>query len=130
MKKILVTASIMDVVVLAGRAASAGNEALKDQSQTSVISSIVEGKSANVDVQAGYCAADKVSFTDSSLELWSYQYDHATPQAINFVPVLNLLAHGGDVKKKTPPVLLDENGIVKKCTLAESSDVVRGGIAQ
>jgi outer membrane protein assembly factor BamE (lipoprotein component of BamABCDE complex) len=130
MKKIPVAVSIAVSAVLAGCAVSAGNEALKDQSQTSVGSSIVEGKSTTADVQAAFGSANKVSFTDAGLEIWNYEFDHATPQATNYVPVLNLLAHGANVEKKTLTVLFDERGIVKKYTFAESSNVVRGGIAQ
>jgi outer membrane protein assembly factor BamE (lipoprotein component of BamABCDE complex) len=130
MRKILVAASVAALAALAGCAVSAGNEALKDQNQTSVGSSIIESKSTKADVQAVFGSANKVSFTDSGLEVWSYEYAHATPQAINYVPVLNLLAHGADVKKKTLTVLFDDKGVVKKCTFAESSDVVRGGLAQ
>lgn len=130
MKKILAAVSIAASAVLAGCAVSAGNEALKNQSQTSVGSSTVEGKSTKADVQAAFGSANKVSFTDTGLEIWNYEFDHATPQAINYVPVLNLLAHGANVEKKTLTVLFDEKGIVKKYTFAESSNVVRGGIAQ
>lgn len=130
MEKILVVVSIAASAVLAGCAVSAGNEAPKDQSQTSVGNSIVEGKSTRADVQAAFGSANTVSFTDTGLEIWSYEFDHAMPRAINYVPVLNLLAHGANVEKKTLTVLFDEKGIVKKYTFAESSNVVRGGIAQ
>ncbi|RQR98592.1 hypothetical protein [Burkholderia sp. Bp8991] len=130
MRKILVAASVAASAVLAGCAVSAGNEALRDQSQTSVGNSIVEGKSTKVDVQTAFGSANKVSFTDAGLEIWNYEFDHATPQAINYVPVLNLLAHGANIEKKTLTVLFDEKGIVKKYTFAESSNVVRGGIAR
>ncbi|MDR6203258.1 hypothetical protein [Paraburkholderia graminis] len=130
MRKILVAVSIAASSVLAGCAVSAGNEALRDQSQTSVGNSIVEGKSTKADVQTAFGSANKVSFTDAGLEIWSYEFDHVTPQAINYVPVLNLLAHGANVEKKTLTVLFNEQGIVKKYTFAESSNVVRGGIAR
>ncbi len=130
MRKILVVVLITASAVLAGCAVSAGNEALKDQSQTTVGNSIVEGKTTKADVQAAFGSANKVSFTDAGLEIWNYEFDHATPQAINYVPVLNLLAHGANVEKKTLTVLFDEKGFVKKYTFAESSNVVRGGIAQ
>jgi hypothetical protein len=130
MKKILVVVSIAASAVLGGCCVSAGNEALKDQSQTSVGNSIVEGKSNKADVQTAFGSANKVSFTDAGLEIWSYEFDHATPRAINYVPVLNLPVHGANVEKKTLTVLFDERGIVKKYTFAESSNVVRGGIAQ
>jgi outer membrane protein assembly factor BamE (lipoprotein component of BamABCDE complex) len=130
MREILVVVSIAASAVLVGCAVSAGNEALRDQSQTSVGSSIVEGKSTKADVQTAFGSANKVSFTDAGLEIWNYEFDHATPQAINYVPVLNLLAHGANVEKKTLTVLFNEQGIVKKYTFAESSNVVRGGIAR
>ncbi|RAS32063.1 hypothetical protein [Paraburkholderia bryophila] len=130
MRKILVVVSITASAVLAGCAVSAGNVALKDQSQTTVGNSIVEGKTTKADVQAAFGSATKVSFTDAGLEICNYEFDHATPQAINYVPVLNLLAHGANVEKKTLTVLFDEKGIVKKYTFAESSNVVRGGVAQ
>jgi hypothetical protein len=85
MKKILVAVSIATSTVLAGCAVSAGNEALRDQSQTSVGNSIDEGKLTRADVQAAFGSANKVSFTDAGLEIWNYEFDHATPQAINYL---------------------------------------------
>lgn len=129
MKKTFVVASVLLAALLAG-CATAGNEHLKGVSQQSVSQTIAEGKTTKADVAAAFGSANKVSFTDSGLEIWSYEYAHATPKVINFVPVANLFAHGADVAKKTLTVLFDDKGIVKKYTFAETNDVVKGGIAQ
>ncbi|AQH05951.1 hypothetical protein A9R05_44160 (plasmid) [Burkholderia sp. KK1] len=129
MKKISFLVPVIVAAMLAG-CATAGNEHLESASQETVGASIVQGKSTKADVSNAYGAANKVSFTDSGLEIWTYEYAHATPKAINFVPVANLFVHGADVQKKSLTVLFDDKGVVKKFTFAASNDVVKGGIGQ
>lgn len=128
MKKTLFLVPVVVAVFLSGCAATAGNEALKDVSQQTIDAKITEGKSTKADVQAAYGAPNKVSY-DNGLEVWNYEYARATPQAVNFIPVVNLFARAADVNKKTLTVLFDDKGVVKKYSYAASQNVVKGGLA-
>ncbi|MBU9384709.1 outer membrane protein assembly factor BamE domain-containing protein [Burkholderia gladioli] len=125
----LLIATLSAATLLTG-CATTGNEHLESATQTSVQSQITQGKSTKQDVQDAFGSPNKTTFTDSGFEIWTYELAHATPHAINFVPIVGAFAHGADVRKKTLTVLFDDSGVVKKYTFAETTDVARGGIGQ
>ncbi|WP_257828187.1 outer membrane protein assembly factor BamE domain-containing protein [Burkholderia glumae] len=125
---LLLSAAVL-TALLAG-CATTGNERLEGTTQQSVKSQIEEGKTTKDEVQNVFGSPNKTTFTDSGLEIWTYELAHATPHAINFVPIVGAFAHGADVKKKTLTVLFDDKGVVKKYTFAETTDVAKGGIGQ
>lgn len=124
--------SVLAALALTGLAGctTTGNQRLESENQQSVAASLVEGKTTKADVTKLYGSANQVKFTESGLEIWTYDYAHATPKAINFVPVVGLFARGADVAKKTLTILFDDRDVVKKFTFAETSDVVKTGIGQ
>ncbi len=128
-KTTLLFTTLATAVLLAG-CATTGNERLEAATQTSVHTQLQEGKSTKQDVQDAFGSPNKTTFTDSGLEIWTYQLTHATPHAINFVPIVGAFAHGADVRRKTLTVLFDDAGVVKKYTFAETTDVAKGGIGQ
>ncbi|WP_257744788.1 outer membrane protein assembly factor BamE [Burkholderia glumae] len=128
-KQTLLITTISAAVLLAG-CATTGNERLEAASQASVQAQIQQGKTTKHEVQDAFGSPNKTTFTDSGLEIWTYELAHATPHAINFVPIVGAFAHGADVRKKTLTVLFDDNGTVKKYTFAETTDVAKGGIGQ
>lgn len=125
----LLIATLSAATLLTG-CATTGNEHLESATQASVQSQITQGKSTKQDVQDAFGSPNKTTFTDSGFEIWTYELAHATPHAINFVPIVGAFAHGADVRKKTLTVLFDDSGVVKKYTFAETTDVARGGIGQ
>ncbi|WP_186087384.1 outer membrane protein assembly factor BamE domain-containing protein [Burkholderia gladioli] len=125
----LLIATLSAATLLTG-CATTGNEHLESATQTSVQSQITQGKSTKQDVQNAFGSPNKTTFTDSGFEIWTYELAHATPHAINFVPIVGAFAHGADVRKKTLTVLFDDSGVVKKYTFAETTDVAKGGIGQ
>ncbi|MCM2541805.1 outer membrane protein assembly factor BamE domain-containing protein [Burkholderia glumae] len=128
-KQTLLITTISAAVLLAG-CATTGNERLEAASQASVQAQIQQGKTTKQEVQDAFGSPNKTTFTDSGLEIWTYELAHATPHAINFVPIVGAFVHGADVRKKTLTVLFDDNGTVKKYTFAETTDVAKGGIGQ
>ncbi|WP_186135067.1 outer membrane protein assembly factor BamE domain-containing protein [Burkholderia gladioli] len=125
----LLIATLSAAALLTG-CATTGNEHLESATQTSVQSQITQGKSTKQDVQDAFGSPNKTTFTDSGFEIWTYELAHATPHAINFVPIVGAFAHAADVRKKTLTVLFDDSGVVKKYTFAETTDVAKGGIGQ
>ncbi|CAE6822373.1 hypothetical protein R70006_06264 [Paraburkholderia domus] len=128
MKKTAAIALLAATVALAG-CASAGNQVLRNADQNQIDQHIVRGKTTKSDVTTFLGAADAVSFTDSGNEIWTYAFAKTTSKAINFIPVVGLLAGGENVDKKTLTILFDDKGVVKKSTYAASSGEVRTGLA-
>ncbi|KML57029.1 lipoprotein [Burkholderia cepacia] len=128
-KNTFLIVTLSAAALLAG-CATTGNEHLENVTQSSVQAQIQQGKSTKQDIQDAFGSPNKTTFTDSGLEIWTYELAHATPHAINFVPIVGAFAHGADVRKKTLTVLFDDSGGVKKYTFSETTDVAKGGIGQ
>ncbi len=110
--------------------ATAGNERMKDQTQSSVAQQIVEGKTTKAEVQASMGNANTVTFTDGGSEIWTYKYSRATPQAKNFIPIVSLFSSGADVTTKELVVMFDKSNIVSKYSMRETTEEVKSGFAQ
>jgi outer membrane protein assembly factor BamE (lipoprotein component of BamABCDE complex) len=110
--------------------ATAGNEKMKDQTQSTIQQQITEGKTTKAEVQAALGNATTVSFTDAGNEIWTYQYSRATPQVQNFIPIVDLFIRSIDVKTKELVVMFDKNNIVSKYTMREINQVVKSGLTQ
>ncbi|HEP6430808.1 TPA: hypothetical protein VDB83_005134 [Burkholderia cenocepacia] len=128
MKKITTTAILAAAIALAG-CASAGNQTLRSANQSEIDQHVIKGKSTKFDVEAYLGAAESVSFTDSGLEIWQYTYAKQTSKAINFIPVVGILAGGADVDKKVLTILFNDKGVVMKSTYAASKGEIRTGLA-
>ncbi|CAJ6628677.1 lipoprotein [Burkholderia pseudomallei] len=128
MKKITITAILAAAIALAG-CASAGNQTLRSANQSEIDQHVIKGKSTKFDVEAYLGAAESVSFTDSGLEIWQYTYAKQTSKAINFIPVVGILAGGADVDKKVLTILFNDKGVVMKSTYAASKGEIRTGLA-
>jgi outer membrane protein assembly factor BamE (lipoprotein component of BamABCDE complex) len=124
-----IVAASLGVALIAG-CASAGNERMKSQTQSSIASQMTEGTTTKTQVEANLGSPSTVSFTDSGNEIWTYKYAHATSHAINFVPVVNLFARGADVNTKELVILFSKDSVVTKYTMRESQNVVKAGIAE
>ncbi|MCA8050800.1 outer membrane protein assembly factor BamE [Burkholderia arboris] len=128
MKKTTITAILAAAIALAG-CASAGNQTLRSANQSEIDQHVIKGKSTKFDVEAYLGAAESVSFTDSGLEIWQYTYAKQTSKAINFIPVVGILAGGADVDKKVLTILFNDKGVVMKSTYAASKGEIRTGLA-
>jgi outer membrane protein assembly factor BamE (lipoprotein component of BamABCDE complex) len=122
-------AASLGVALISG-CASAGNERIKNETQSSVASRMTEGSTTKEQVETNLGSPSAVSFTDSGNEIWTYKYAHATSHAQNFIPVVNWFSRGADVNTKELVVLFDKDSVVTKYTMRESQSVVRSGIAE
>ena len=124
-----IVAAMLGVALISG-CASAGNERMKNQTQSSVASQMTEGTTTKAQVETNLGSPSAVSFTDSGNEIWTYKYAHATSHARNFIPVVNLFTRGADVDTKELVILFNRDSVVTKYTMRESQNVVKAGIAE
>jgi len=127
MKRMLLL--VVSTAVLVG-CASAGNQQLKAETEQSVAAKLTEGKSTKSDVRALYGSPLKTSFTDSGLEIWSYELTKMHADAVNFIPVVNLFGSSASGSKKELIVLFDNEGKVKKYSMSESAIQEKTGLFQ
>lgn len=57
-----------------------------------------------------------------------YQYTKVKNRASNFIPVVNLMTGGMDMRQQMLTVLIGQNGKVEKYTLNDSSSAINSGL--
>ncbi|MEW6559348.1 MAG: outer membrane protein assembly factor BamE [Pseudomonadota bacterium] len=122
------TIPVLAATLLAG-CASAGNEALSKQTSASLQQHIQKGVTTKAQVQAILGQPQNVSFNGGQ-EQWTYNFAHATPTAVNFVPIVNLFVHQANVEQKMLVILFDKNGVVENYSYTHGESVVRSGVGQ
>ncbi len=70
--------------------ASVGNETLRTESEASVQTKLVEGKTTKAEVRKMFGSPLKTSFTDGGMEIWTYEFSKVSADAISFVPIVNM----------------------------------------
>jgi outer membrane protein assembly factor BamE (lipoprotein component of BamABCDE complex) len=124
MKKVAVLAAIL---ILAG-CAGAGNESLRSESEATVSTKIVDGKTTKDEIRGMFGSPQKTEFTDSGLEVWRYEFSKMHADAVDFVPVINLLGSSHSGTKKELVVLFDSSNVVKRYAMSVSDVSVKTGL--
>ena len=107
---------------------STGNRVLKSETSETLGAKIVEGKTTKQEIKTMFGEPFQVSFTDSGMEIYHYEFTEAESKAINFVPVLNLFDSGYEGTKKSLVVLFDKNNVVTRYSLDTSAVDIRRGL--
>lgn len=124
MKKV---AAFAVVLVLAG-CAGVGSETLRSESEASVATKIVEGKTTKEQVRTMFGSPLKTEFTDNGLEVWRYEFSKMSADAVNFIPIVNLFGSSASGKKKELVVLFDSSNVVKRYSMSESNVSQKTGL--
>lgn len=115
------------VFSLAG-CAGTGNDALRTETEQSVSTKIVDGKTQQYEVRTMFGSPAKTEFTDGGLEIWRYEFTKVHGDAVNYVPIVNLFGSSASGQKKELVVLFDQNGIVKRHSMSVSDVSTKTGI--
>lgn len=126
MKKIAVT--VLSAALLLTGCAGAGSSALRNETEASVSTKITEGKTTKNEVRAVFGSPKKTDFTDSGLEVWRYEFENLSADAVNFIPVVNWFGSSASGKKKELVVLFDKSNIVNRYSMSESDVTRKTGI--
>lgn len=127
MKRIAMIALIATSLILAG-CASSGNKHLQKETETSVQTKIVEGKTTKSEVKAMFGSPEAVSFTDGGNEIWKYAFAKIKISGKSFIPFYGLFHNGATGTKKELTILFNGD-VVKKYTMSESAIDSKSGWA-
>lgn len=108
--------------------ASVGNESLRSESENSVQSKIVEGKTSKNEVRAMFGSPLKTSFTDGGLEIWTFEFSKVSADAVSYIPIVNLFGATASGTKKELVVLFDKKGLVQRFSMSESAVKQKTGV--
>ncbi len=120
--------ALVAATLLLAACASSGNRIIKDETSETIATKIVEGQTTMASVRATFGEPFRTTYTDGGLEVWTYQFDDVSADAVNFVPVVNLFTSSYSGTRKEVVILFDENDVVKKYKLSESDVKTKGGI--
>lgn len=68
------------------------------------------------------------NLTSDGKIIMMYQYTKVKNRATNFIPVVNILAGGMDMKQQTFQILIDENGVVEKYIFTDTNSPINSGL--
>ncbi|MFM0051547.1 hypothetical protein [Caballeronia grimmiae] len=128
MKKFAVVAAIAAGVVTLAGCAGTGNDSLRSETEATVSTKIVDGKTTKAEIRGMFGSPMKTEFTDSGLEIWRYELTKVHADAVSYIPVVNLLGSSASGKKKELVVLFTPDNIVKRYSMSESDVSHKTGI--
>ena len=88
----------------------------------------MEGKTTQAQVQSMFGAPTVTSFTDSGLEVWTYDFTKMSADAISYVPVVNWFGGSASGTKKSLVVLFDKQNVVQRYSLKEAEVSQKTGL--
>ena len=104
---------------------SVGNQSLSNETQESVKTKIVEGKTTKQEVLASFGEPDSRSLIDGE-EQWSYTMYNSQSKATSFIPVAGLLVGGADSQTKSLTVSFEGEKVSTNIFNAGTSNVKTG----
>ena len=126
--KLSKTSLIFFVAAILGGCASAGNEVLRTESESTVQGKIAEGKSTRSEIRGVFGSPLKTSFTDGGLEIWTYEFSNVSSDAVNYIPIVNLFGSSASGKKKELVILFNKKGVVQRFSMSESKVAQKDGL--
>lgn len=124
MKKIALCAVILALAGCAGT----GNDSLRSETEESVSTKVVEGKTTKDQVREMFGSPAKTEFTDGGLEIWRYEFAKMHGDAVNYIPVVNLFGSSASGKKKELVVMFDQKNVVKRYSMSVSDVSQKTGV--
>jgi len=101
--------------------ASTGNEALRHEDSHTIANKVIEGKTTSSEVQSMFGAPTSTSFTGNGLEIWKYDFEKVSEDAISYIPIVNSFGGTASGTKKELTILFDDHSVAKKVKMTEAA---------
>ena len=124
-RMIWVAAALVTAALATTGCASSGNEVLRTQDANAIDLNIIDGKTTRSEVERIYGPPNATSFANAQTDIWIYRWARSTAKAENFIPYVGLFVGGQDVQKKELVILFNEQNVVVRHSMRESTDSVR-----
>lgn len=120
--------AVISVALILAGCASTGNEKLRAESEASISTKIVEGKTTKDEIRRMFGSPVKTSFTDGGLEIWNFEFSKLSADAVNYIPIVNLFGSSASGTKKELVVMFDTQNTVKRYSMSESAVTQKTGL--
>ncbi len=101
--------------------ASTGNEALRHENSQTIANKIIEDKTTSSEVESMFGAPTSTSFTGNGLEIWKYDFEKVSADAISYIPIVNSFGGTASGTKKELTILFNDKNVVKKVKMTEAA---------
>jgi len=113
--------------VLSSCSSTAGNQSIRNESQQSITSKIIEGKTTEAEVLSIYGEPTSKTHVDSNNERWLYSLVNSKMTAATYIPIVGLFSSGTGMKTKSLSIIF-ENGKVATWSLSEGNDFTKNSL--
>lgn len=118
----------LSFLIIASCGSTSGNRVLLAESELSVDSKIIEGITTQSEVKAMFGSPFETTFTDGGMEIWKYRFDNLDADAVNYIPIVNWFTTSYSGDRKELVILFNDNGTVKRSSMAESDVTTKAGL--
>ena len=118
----------LSFLIIASCGSTSGNRVLLAESELSVDSKIIEGVTTQSEIKAMFGSPFETTFTDGGMEIWKYRFDNLDADAVNYIPIVNLFTQSYSGDRKELVILFNDNGTVKRSSMAESDVTTKAGL--
>ena len=118
----------LSFLIIASCGSTSGNRVLLAESELSVDSKIIEGVTTQSEIKAMFGSPFETPFTDGGMEIWKYRFDNLDADAVNYIPIVNFFTQSYSGDRKELVLLFNDNGTVKRSSMAESDVTTKAGL--
>ena len=119
---------LFTLIIFVAGCASTGNQTLKEETESSVATKIINNVTTQAEIKAMYGSPYETTFTDGGMEIWKYRLDDLKADAINYVPLVNLFGSSFSGTRKELVILFNDDGTVKRNSMSESDVQNKSGL--
>ncbi|WP_099350976.1 hypothetical protein [Erwinia amylovora] len=125
--KAKVAGSLLTIIVLSGCASTAGNQSIKNETQQSIASKIIKGRTTKQDISREFGDPTRKTTVDTNQDMWFYSIMNSNMSAMSYIPIVGIFSNGTDMKSKALTVTF-QGDKVANWTFSESNDTVHTGL--
>ena len=129
LRAIWVAAALVTLAVTTTGCASGGNEVLRSQDANAVDLNIVDGRTTRSEVERIYGPPNATSFANAQSDIWIYRWARSTAKAENFIPYVGAFVGGRDIQQKELVILFNEQNVVVRHSMRESTEFIRRNLS-
>ena len=124
--KAKVAGALLTLIVLSGCASTAGNQSIKNETQQSIASKIIKGRTTKQDILQQFGEPTRKTVVASNEDMWFYSIMNSNMSAMSYIPIIGLFSNGTDMKSKALTVTF-QGDKVANWTFGESNDSIHNG---
>jgi len=125
--KAKVAGSLLTIIVLSGCASTAGNQSIKNETQQSIASKIIKGRTTKQDISREFGDPTRKTTVDTNQDMWFYSIMNSNMSVMSYIPIVGIFSNGTDMKSKALTVTF-QGDKVANWTFSESNDTVHTGL--